>query len=89
MEHLVGQKGQVVIAKEIRDRLGIGPGWRAIQRIVGDHVELSFVPPRHSRSLRGALASKLRRRPVDLETEEETAMEREVDREWQVAEGDA
>lgn len=89
MEHLVGQKGQVVIAKEIRDRLGIGPGWRAIQRIVGDHVELSFVPPRHSRSLRGVLASKLRRRPVDLEAEEETAMEGEVSREWRVGEGNA
>ena len=88
MEHLVGQKGQVVIAKEIRDRLGIGPGWRAFQRVVGDHVELSFLPPRHARSLRGVLASKLQRRPVDLEAEE-AAWEREARREWQEGERDA
>ncbi len=88
MEHLVGQKGQVVIAKEIRDRLGIGPGWRAIQRIVGDRVELTFVPPRHTRSLRGALAAKLQSRPVDLEAEE-AAWEREARREWQEGEVDA
>jgi len=41
----VGPKGQVVISKEIRDRLGIGPGWLALQRLVDDHVELFFVPP--------------------------------------------
>ena len=29
MPHVVGQKGQVVIAKEIRDLLGITPGWMA------------------------------------------------------------
>lgn len=38
--HVVGHKGQVVIAKEIRDSLGIGPGWVALQRVVDDHVEI-------------------------------------------------
>jgi AbrB family looped-hinge helix DNA binding protein len=55
MAHVVGPKGQVVIEKEIRDRLGIGPGWKAIQRIVDDHVELRFIPPPHNRSLAGCL----------------------------------
>lgn len=49
MAHKVGTKGQVVIAKEIRDKLGIEPGALAIQHIVGDHVEIRFVPvTRHS-----------------------------------------
>jgi AbrB family looped-hinge helix DNA binding protein len=55
MAHVVGTKGQIVIEKEIRDQLGIAPGWKAIQRRVGDHVEIYFLPPTHRRSLAGIL----------------------------------
>lgn len=67
MPYLVGPKGQVVVAKEIRDRLGIGPGWVAIQRLAGDHVEMRFLPPDHNESLKGSLAQYVRResRPED------------------------
>jgi hypothetical protein len=51
----VGPKGQVVIEKRIRDRLGIAPGWVALQRLVDDYLEIHFVPPEHSRSLKGIL----------------------------------
>lgn len=57
MAHRIGAKGQVVIAKEIRDELGIGPGWETIQRVVNGRVELSFIPPEHNRSLLGALSA--------------------------------
>ena len=53
----VGQKGQVVIEKEIRDQLGIAAGWHTVQSLVGDHVEIRFIPPEHERSLFGVLSS--------------------------------
>lgn len=60
MPYSVGPKGQVVIAKEIRDRLGIRPGWRVVQRLVDDHVELYFLPPPHKASLKGLLRDQIR-----------------------------
>jgi AbrB family looped-hinge helix DNA binding protein len=55
----VGSKGQVVIEKGIRDALGIEAGYIAVQRKVGDRVELRFFPPEHSRSLRGLLRRQI------------------------------
>lgn len=51
MPSVVGSKGQVVIAKAIRDQLGIKPGHRAIQTRVGDKVEIWFTPPPHRDSI--------------------------------------
>lgn len=73
MAHVVGSKGQVVIAKEIRDRLGVEPGWIALQRLVGDHVEIHFVPPVHRRSLKGILARYVKRRVSEEEWAEARA----------------
>ena len=56
LANVVGAKGEVVIAKHIRDQLGIGPGWVAIQRAVDDRVEMVFLPPEHRESLKGSLA---------------------------------
>ena len=60
MAKVVGTKGQVVIDKAIRDRLGIGPGWLALQRLVDDHVEIYFLPSEHNRSLAGCLKEHLK-----------------------------
>ncbi len=57
MPTLVGSKGQVVIEKGIRNRLGIQPGAVAIQTLVGDRVEIRFIPPAHGESLFGVLSS--------------------------------
>lgn len=62
MGNKVGPKGQVVISKSTRDRLGIAPGWEALEQVVDDHVELYFVPPPHERSLKGTLAEHVRKR---------------------------
>ena len=56
MIHVVGPKGQVVIAKDIRAQLGVERGWIALQRIVDDHVEIRLLPPEHHDSLKGRLA---------------------------------
>jgi bifunctional DNA-binding transcriptional regulator/antitoxin component of YhaV-PrlF toxin-antitoxin module len=61
MPFRVGSKGQVVIDKRIRDELGVEPGSLAIQKRVGDHVEIAFLPPEHARSLRGILKGARRR----------------------------
>ncbi len=60
LANVVGTKGQVVINKEIRQRLGIEPGWLALQRIVDDHVEVYFLPPEHTRSLAGCLREHIK-----------------------------
>lgn len=57
----VGPKGQIVIAKELRDRLGVKSGWTALQRLVGDHVEVYFLPPPHRESLKGSLSRQVKR----------------------------
>lgn len=74
MAHIVGHKGQVVIEKEIRDKLGVEPGWRAIQMLVDDHVEIRFIPPDHTRSLLGVLKPHITR---SFATEEELRAARE------------
>ena len=60
MANVVGTKGQVVINIEIRKKLGIEPGWLALQRIVDDHVEVYFLPPEHNRSLAGSLKAHIK-----------------------------
>jgi bifunctional DNA-binding transcriptional regulator/antitoxin component of YhaV-PrlF toxin-antitoxin module len=61
MSHVVGLKGQVVIEKDIRDRLGVRAGWIAVQSLVGDRVEMRFLPPEHNRSLFACLAQYVKR----------------------------
>jgi len=56
LSYKVGTKGQIVIDQEIREALGVEPGWTASQRLVAEHVEVRFFPPEHDRSLAGVLA---------------------------------
>jgi len=40
MTHRIGTKGQVVIPKELRDRLGLQPGSAVDFAVEGDHIVL-------------------------------------------------
>ncbi len=74
MAHVVGPKGQVVIEKEIRDRLGVQPGWLALQVPGDNHVKIYFIPPEHNRSLRGAAKPFIRRQaPPDEDRDDAIA----------------
>jgi len=80
MSSKVGTQGQVVIEKPIRDKLGVKPGWIAVQQIVDGRVEILFFPPEHNRSLAGSLAKYAKRK---IRTEEEWREAREMA--WEAA----
>ena len=48
-------KGQVVIPKEIREKLGIVPGKRILFRVVNDHAEIKPLPDDPIKEMRGML----------------------------------
>ena len=57
----VGDKGEIVIEKELREQLGIRPGWIAMQRLVDNRIEIQFIPPEHDKSLKGSLAEYVKK----------------------------
>jgi bifunctional DNA-binding transcriptional regulator/antitoxin component of YhaV-PrlF toxin-antitoxin module len=74
----VGTKYQVVIEREARERLGIQPGWEAVQAVVGDRLEVRFLPPEHERSLAGSLRRYAKGRASDYGAEKREGWEAEV-----------
>lgn len=51
----VGERGQITIGKQLRERLGVRPGDVAVQVVEGGRLVVYFIPAPHRRSLRGAL----------------------------------
>lgn len=84
MSSVVGQRGQVVIEKPLRDALGLQPGYIAVQRLVDDHVELHFYPPEHDKSLLGILANETERSvsPEEWDAAREEAWSKAVRSTW-------
>lgn len=80
MSTRVGTKGQVTIEKEIRDALGVRPGWRAVQRLEENRVVIEFLPPKHRRSLVGILTDAT---AVRAPTEE--ALQAAIEQAWEEA----
>lgn len=65
MASRVGERGQITIAKAIREELGIYAGDETVQRVEGGRIVIDVVPGRHRRSLAGSLKDRVRRTPAD------------------------
>lgn len=65
MTSRVGERGQITIAKAIREELGIYAGDETVQRVEDGRIVIEVVPGRHRRSLAGSLREKVTRRPSD------------------------
>lgn len=63
MPSKVGERGQITIEKAIREELGVYAGDKAVQWVEDGHLVVTFVPAPHRRSLFGALADKITKRP--------------------------
>ena len=48
-------KGQIVIPKKIREKLGITPGKRILLRLVDEHAEITPLPDDPIKEMRGIL----------------------------------
>ncbi len=74
MTSRVGPKGQVVIPKELRDRLGIRPGDEVTFRLANGGVVVEPVPS--PRELRGAFRGAGLLRTVEAEHADEVRRDR-------------
>lgn len=54
----VGDRYQVVIERDVRRELGVLPGDRAVETVEDGRLVITFLPPRHRRSLLGRLAGE-------------------------------
>lgn len=52
----VGEKGEIIIGKELLEELGVEPGWRAFQFMGLNHVKIYFMPPDDGKPLAGSLS---------------------------------
>ncbi|HOP47859.1 MAG TPA: AbrB/MazE/SpoVT family DNA-binding domain-containing protein [Desulfobacteraceae bacterium] len=52
---ITSAKGQIVIPKEVRDKLGITPGKKVLFRIVDKHAEITPLPDDPIKAMRGIL----------------------------------
>lgn len=54
----VSGRGTITVDRELRRQLGVQPGMIAHQRVVGDRLEVVFLPDPHSRSLFGVFQDR-------------------------------
>ena len=82
----VGERGQITIAKAIRERLGVKPKDIAVQEIVDGRVVIHFLPAPHRRSLKGILKPRPRK-PIKDWREAQQAIEDAVAEEFKRRQG--
>jgi bifunctional DNA-binding transcriptional regulator/antitoxin component of YhaV-PrlF toxin-antitoxin module len=77
MVAVVNKRGQITIDREIREKLGVKPGMRAIQDIMNGVLVITFIPAPHRRSLIGFLPPPPRR-PTGTWEEQMEEVERAI-----------
>jgi hypothetical protein len=82
MATAVGTEYQLVIEPQVRARLGVQPGWVAVQTVVGDHLEVRFLRPEQGRSLAGSLHAYARAPVEDWQAAKQAAWDAEVEAKW-------
>ncbi|MEA2025518.1 MAG: AbrB/MazE/SpoVT family DNA-binding domain-containing protein [Chloroflexota bacterium] len=65
MASRVGERGQITVEKAIREELAVYAGDQAVQWVEDGRLIVAFVPAPHRRSLFGALAGGITKRPPD------------------------
>lgn len=72
--NVVGERFQITIDKQVRERLGIQPGDRAVEWVEEGRLVVYFMPKPHNRSLLGILKKPgMEPRHVDITAEREAA----------------
>ncbi len=81
----VGERGQITIEREIRDKLGVKPKDIAVQRVEDGRLVVEFIRPHepHMRSLAGVLGPPPRRPSEPLDVDE--AVGQSVAEEWRAS----
>jgi bifunctional DNA-binding transcriptional regulator/antitoxin component of YhaV-PrlF toxin-antitoxin module len=75
MASQVTTRGQITIERTAREALSVQPGMTAVQIVVGDHLEVYFIPAPHRRSLFGRLKPKGTVREADWDAIRDRAQE--------------
>ena len=73
MSATVNPRGQITIDRDARERLGVRPGMKAVQQVVGSQLVITFIPAPHDRSLAGILGTPPRTVPDDWDQVREMA----------------
>lgn len=78
----VGERGQITIERDLRERLGVKPKDIAIQRVEDGRLVVEFVRPHepHTRSLVGILSTSAS--PPDASADLDDAVGRGIAEEW-------
>ncbi len=70
----VSEQRQITIDQAVREQLGARPGMIAQQRVVAGHLEVTFLPAPHRRSLYGAFHGEGEQPRVTIGEELEAAV---------------